>query len=385
MSSKLLSKGGFGCIFYPAISCKGNLKKNKKLVSKLQRKDFNSNNEIIIGNIIKKIEDYKLYFLPVIQSCPVNIRKIDSPDIKKCDIISSDKNFNYVIMDIPFVKNTDLISILKKRNTNNKQKLAFILQSYLYLLNSIELLSDNGIIHFDLKLDNILFDYNTHIPYIIDFGISIPVNSITNDNIKDYFYTFAPEYYLWCLDIIFINYLLHDATGKLQYKDIEYIVDSYIEFNRGLFIFSNEFKNLYRNACIKQLSKFINTTDNSEIINYYMKYYKTWDNYSLSIIYLKFIYHLLSEKNIDNSHLISFVELLTLNIHPNPEKRLSITQTREKFTTFILNSRDKHLYQHFTNSFMFDDKQSIRNLKQDIIDLNKTKNKYKPSNTVIIE
>jgi serine/threonine protein kinase len=381
MSSKLLSKGGFGCIFYPGITCKGHTKKDKNVVTKLQRRDFNSDNEILVGNLIKKIKNYKRYFLPVINNCSVNIRNIDSDEVKKCDIISSEKKF--VVMDIPFVKNKNLISLLTERNTTNKQKLAFLLQTYLYLLNSIGLLAENDIIHFDLKLDNILIDYNSHIPYIIDFGISVPIKTISNENIKDYFYTFAPEYYVWCLDIIFINYILNDAIEYLDIKSIEYIVDSYIEFNRGLFIFSDEFKNLYRTACIKQLSKFIHL-DNNQIIDFYMKFYKTWDNYSLSIIYLKIIHNLLSESNINNSHLISFVEILTLNIHPDPEKRLSIQQTREKFNNFILKSGDMQLYKQFANSFNFKDHESIANLKQDILDLNLTKNKYKKSNTIVI-
>jgi serine/threonine protein kinase len=382
MSSKLLSKGGFGCIFYPGITCKGHTKKDKNVVTKLQRRDFNSDNEILVGNLIKKIKNYKRYFLPVINNCSVNIRNIDSDEVKKCDIISSEKKF--VVMDIPFVKNKNLISLLTERNTTNKQKLAFLLQTYLYLLNSIGLLAENDIIHFDLKLDNILIDYNSHIPYIIDFGISVPIKTISNENIKDYFYTFAPEYYVWCLDIIFINYILNDAIEYLDIKSIEYIVDSYIEFNRGLFIFSDEFKNLYRTACIKQLSKFIHL-DNNQIIDFYMKFYKTWDNYSLSIIYLKIIHNLLSESNINNSHLISFVEILTLNIHPDPEKRLSIQQTREKFNNFILKSGDMQLYKQFANSFNFKDHESIANLKQDILDLNLTKNKYKKSNTIVIK
>jgi len=383
MSSKLLSKGGFGCIFYPGITCKGHSKKDKNVVTKLQRKDFNADNEILVGNLIKKIKNYKRHFLPVINSCPVNIRSIDNTELKKCDIISTEKNFNYVVMDIPFVKHKNLINLLTDNSRNNKQKLAFLLQTYLYLLNSIQLLSENGIIHFDLKLDNILFDYHTHTPYIIDFGISIPVKTITKKNIKDYFYTFAPEYYVWCLDIIFINYILNDATGYLDEKSIEYIVDSYIEFNRGLFIFSDEFKYLYRKACIKQLSKFIRL-DDIEIIDYYMKFYKTWDNYSLSIIYLKIIHNVLSDTNFDNSHLISFIKILTMNIHPNPEKRLSLQQSREKFNNIILKSGDIQLYKQFAKSFNFKDSDSIANLTKDLHDLKITKNKYKQSNTIVI-
>lgn len=384
MSSKLLSKGGFGCIFYPGITCKGYSKKDKKHVTKLQKRDFNANNEIIIGNLIKKIKNYKNYFLPVVNSCPVNIRKMNNPELKKCDIISSNKNFDYIVMDIPFVKNVDFMDVLTDPNTSHKERVAFILHSYRQLLKALQLLSNVGVAHFDLKLDNILFDKKTQLPYIIDFGISIPMNTITQQNIREYFYTFAPEYYVWCLDIIVINYLLYETSKPLSLENINYIVDLYIEYNRGLSIYSEEFKNLFKDACIKQLSQFIGV-DKNKVIQYYMNHYKTWDNYSLSIIYLKILSTFLSksDKSINNSYIISLAEILTLNISPNPEKRLSIQQTREKFNNFILKADNIENYRHFIYSFNFNNPSTIKQLKQDNAYLKFTKNKYKYSNVMI--
>ena len=54
--SNLLSQGGFGCVYYPGIDCKGSVLTNKKFASKLQVKNSSSDNEIAIGNEIKKIK-----------------------------------------------------------------------------------------------------------------------------------------------------------------------------------------------------------------------------------------------------------------------------------------------------------------------------------------
>ena len=35
--SKLLSQGGFGCIYYPGLKCNGKSEYNKNVVSKLQK------------------------------------------------------------------------------------------------------------------------------------------------------------------------------------------------------------------------------------------------------------------------------------------------------------------------------------------------------------
>lgn len=60
--SKLLSQGGFGCIYFPSIECNGKSSTSKKYVTKLQKQDFNADNEINIGKIIKKIPNYDFFF-----------------------------------------------------------------------------------------------------------------------------------------------------------------------------------------------------------------------------------------------------------------------------------------------------------------------------------
>ena len=56
--SKVINQGGFGCIFYPSLSCKNQRnrekeKGEKEYVSKLVERNFSSKNEIDIGEIVK--------------------------------------------------------------------------------------------------------------------------------------------------------------------------------------------------------------------------------------------------------------------------------------------------------------------------------------------
>jgi len=71
-----------------------------------------------------------------------------------------------------------------------------------------------------------------------------------------------------------------------------------------------------------------------------LKGWKTWDNYSLSVIYIKlfnFINLTTNNKIIDNNFLALITELFITNMHPNYNKRLSIEETHEKFV-YILNT-----------------------------------------------
>ena len=112
--SKLLSQGGFGCVFYPGVKCDGTSNPDKKIVTKVQEDNFNAKNEGRIGEILESIPNYNLYFLPVISSCPINIRKIDKTAISKCEIIK--ENTNYVAMDIDYIETVNFTEVLQNVN-----------------------------------------------------------------------------------------------------------------------------------------------------------------------------------------------------------------------------------------------------------------------------
>ena len=93
-----------------------------------------------------------------------------------------------------------------------------------------------------MKSENILYNLSTNNPIIIDFGISIPMKELTEDNLRTYFYIYAPDYYIWSLEIHFINYLLHKTENELTLSDIETICKEIISNNKALDIFSKDFK-----------------------------------------------------------------------------------------------------------------------------------------------
>ena len=116
--SKLLSQGGFGCVYYPGLSCKGKSSSKKtKAVTKLQTKGFNTDNEFKIGNLVKKIPLSKDFFLPVIKTCSIDIRKMDSELLSECKIIKKSTN-KYILMDIPYVPNKPFTQIFKEGDIN---------------------------------------------------------------------------------------------------------------------------------------------------------------------------------------------------------------------------------------------------------------------------
>jgi len=337
--SQLLSQGGFGCVYYPGLNCKGKSLLKKNVVSKLQKNNFNSINEIYIGKIIKTIPLYIDFFLPVIKSCQTDIRLFDKNLISECQIIKGSKN-KYILMDIPYVPNKPFVSIFEK---DNKHILLILTETFTYLLKCISKLLNINIVHFDLKADNILYNSLTNNPQIIDFGISIPIKNLNKNTIKDFFYIYAPEYYIWPLEVHIINYLVNETQSKLTTIEAKLIVENYVKSNSALSIFSPEFISRYQIACEKEINKFVDKS-REIVIEQLIKFYKTWDNYSLSIIYLKLFEYIFPDGYYKNTMLISLSQLLLININPNPTKRLSIEDTLKKFQNIFYKDGDVSSY-----------------------------------------
>ena len=338
--SELLSQGGFGCVFYPAFNCSGKVIPSKNIVSKLQLDTFHAHNEVYIGSIIKQIPNYNLYFLPVISSCPIGIASLNKKYIEKCKIVSN-KDPNYLLLEFPYIKNISFRELFFDSNRSIKYLFLIFIETFQYIIISIQHLLKKNIVHYDLKEENILYSIKYENPILIDFGISIPMDKLDSSNLKEYFYVYGPDYYIWPLEVHAINFLVNE-NDQLLLKDIEDLVETYVTYNSGLQIFSKEFKIRYKNMCIDFLKKYENVNKNI-IIKELLSYYKTWDFYSLSIMYLKFYTMLFKNGFFENKFIITFSQLLLINISPDPRKRLSISDTLQKYKDiFFINEKPEN-------------------------------------------
>ena len=329
--SKLISQGGYGCVFYPGIDCRGRTIDDDSIATKVQVKNFTSNNEIKIGTMIRNQGGYELFFLPVLSSCDINIRKSSAGEISKCKIIDKHKN-KYVAMSMKYLKNHNFVDIVK--HSDSRMVIQTFIESYKYLLMAIEKLTYINVVHFDLKLENIIFHGYTYEPRIIDFGISIPIGDLNESTMKNYFYTYAPSYYVWCIDNIIINFLLHETDTELTDVNAETLSRMYVANNKALSVYSNEEVIQYLDMCIKQTKTYVGRP-RGEVIQELLKYNNTWDNYSLSIIYLKLIDGLFPNREDSNTFILLMIRILFTNIHPVPSRRLNITDTMIQFSNIF--------------------------------------------------
>ena len=215
IGGKKIAEGGYGCVFYPEINCKGKETKKKKYISKLQFLDFSSKNEIYIGKYLSKVlskdRDKPLLnnFAPVVSTCNVDIGKFKSDIINNCKVLQKVNSENTVsIIKVRYV-DMDVFDKYLIDNSDTDSIIVSLIYSYNHLLISLKKLIFSNVVHFDLKGPNIIFDKKLNLPIIIDFGLSFNVNDLNSQNLFNYFYVYAPQYYIWPLEVHYLNFLLH--------------------------------------------------------------------------------------------------------------------------------------------------------------------------------
>ena len=345
--SGLLDQGGFGCIFYPGFNCMGKVsKRGSRFVSKLEVNDFNARNEIYISSLIRQIPNYRLYFLPITASCPISLAAIDPKYIDKCKIIEKDYD-DYVLLELPYLEHISYAALFADMTRTTRHQFLTFIETFQYISIATAALLERDIVHFDIKEGNILYSTKFENPILIDFGLSIPIQQLNQSNLSDYFYVYAPTYYLWPIEVHAINYMIH--KGNLTIEVIGELVDSYVTNNIGLHAFSSHFKDGYTKSAIEFLSGYLNM-DKTEAITELIKFYKTWDLYALSIMYLKFIRSLFPDGFIKSKFIIAFSELLVRNICPFPYNRFSVDETRAAYTNiFYINEKPSDYFTLINN------------------------------------
>ena len=197
---------------------------------------------------------------------PLFVLKIHSPGV--IDQYHVNKNEAFNLNQIP--QNSHIVKLIEHFDTDYPHQYAIILEKIfspdLYtsfhkiqtkystpdilniifqLLESVKILHEKDIIHGDLKLNNLIFSQETNRLTVIDFGISVNKNHITNELLQTKQYR-APEIFLSApytenIDIWSIGCILFELyTGSILFPGF-YTRDDTYEWNNHLQLLDKNF------------------------------------------------------------------------------------------------------------------------------------------------
>ena len=308
----IMGQGTYGCVYNPEVSCVDEKSDNKGYISKVQLDDKNSKQEIKIGKLIKAIPKYDFRFGPIIKSCGLNYAKITETELSACKMYirgkRKKKEAKYISSKLKylgkFTLDKYLNSVLIKKDVSSEQNAGqyckIVAETHLYLLESVSIMNAKGVLHMDLKSNNIMYEGEGNDPIIIDFGLSYEARLLEMDeykeNAKSPFGVEIDSYIPWCIEIILLSYVARHIGTKKKYsvseellktpitdiKPMEALCNSHID--KMMLIDANE-----KTQAKKDLKKWVSEFKGKTWLEAWKeltKTYKSWDNYGLSMMYL---------------------------------------------------------------------------------------------------
>lgn len=319
--------------------------KSNTLIKRFVSLDFLGKNEINITNKIKnnlpQIWDKHFYLFDAVENMKIGALDDDVYHLQAVRELKDDgsaltwyKPLQLVYMD----------GYLRSLSCSRKYIL-FLTDFYRRLLLSIDLLVTSQVVHNNIGFKSIVVDSSSETPILTNFRFGLDT-SISNQ-IHRFFIQYAPDRLQWPLEIHLLCYLQTNKLDGLSFHNIETVVKSVIDKNSYLKTFGSKIVDEYLESGIAYFSRYINKSVDW-IIDDMLHYVATWDNYALSICYLKIVIDLYLQYSKSRSNkskfLIQFMRLLVGNIHSNPLKRLSVKDTTNKFAILMDDSSLDDLY-----------------------------------------
>ena len=319
------------CIYYFLNDKEENIKKKNKIY-KITTLDFFVRNELTNVDKIKKILNYDKFYYICQNSSELQITSLEDGNRNIKSGIKL-KNDDTVLMKFEDKELIYLKNYLKELSneyfslSSSANYILILILFYQHLLKSIDLLVSQQIVHNYINFDSIVIDKQS-IPLITNFSFSMDITNI--QNIKHYFIEYNPSYLEWPLELHLISYLYTNKLNSLSNSNIEYVINDVSNNHYILKTFGEAIVSTYNTEALTYFKKYVNQSYEC-ILTDILHYYYTWDNYALSIMYLRILIGIHKSINKKNKFIILFMKLLVNNIHSSPLKRLSIILTTNQF------------------------------------------------------
>jgi serine/threonine protein kinase len=310
---QIIGQGTYGCVFRPNIECSEKKIGTPDFLSKIQASDKTAKNEIEIS---KKLPKKSPRFAGIINTCNVTVGKIGKDGVEKCKMLQQTPPVKLISNKIKYAGKETISTYLQEIISREKKEqtelyIKEVINSHLYLLRSLFILNISNVLHLDIKYNNVMVKDRQ--PVIIDFGLSYDKKNINIDVYKkqsaDKLFGIAVDYYIpWCFEIILLSHvsrylMILDNKNKIRFlidkeKEMRKVSDDELKTMRQLFkrhidkhiiLQKSYFTTNERARFTENMMSWINGfTGKSwrDVWNIISSSVNTWDNYSLSVMYL---------------------------------------------------------------------------------------------------
>ena len=218
MSSKVIGEGTYGCVHRPPLLCKGKTKTNPDEISKLMTKS-EIKTELGEYKHMQDIDKDKKYFLGKPESCDLTDNDETRKAIKLCKISSEVlEHFNNYALLILKDGGENLETYAQKLAVRTATKAAkdnmelFWIEAH-NLFMGVKIMLDNGLIHHDLKPQNIVYNEENNRLVFIDFGFMTKKDTVLKE-CKQGRYWLSEVHWSFPLGMQYINKHAYSVMSK---------------------------------------------------------------------------------------------------------------------------------------------------------------------------
>ena len=300
----------------------------KKQIHHIVDNTFLITNEREKTRLLKQLPNWQQYFYLCNKAEPLRIAEVAD------DFVPCAMKCNEVLLSYDSRKLIYIDSYLKALRCSRKYIIK-IIDFYKSTLVAIQILNGKGIVHNNINFNTLLIEEENENILLTNFTFSLSLNQAKNDelNLLMPFYTadinkdqdldiFLPvEFHL-------LRYQLDNGLTCLSAYNIETVLRQFVVNHRVL-------KHFDTRQLLKEGLSYFNKYVNRNLLETMASAFETWDNYALSIVFLRILIGLHKTVKINNKFIILFMKLLFRNISLDVSTRLSLNDTREQFEILL--------------------------------------------------
>ena len=361
---KKVGEGSYGCVHNPPLKCKNKpYNPDPTKVSKILTKK-NANSELKEFKLIQKADKNEKFHLGKPSSCFPDDNIENQTAINQCARFN---NFDIEKYKLLLLENggdnlSQIEDKFKKLTLNNANRIR--LENFWLdmsrLIYGSKVLMDNGIVHHDLKQQNIVYNKKTGRVNYIDFGLMMTTKEMSKKaNGSRYPYG---EHWSFPPDILFYNYIDYKKLTSRKGKEKSIIIrEAWKKYLIGYSVLRDYLDDVNEersDSTIRMVTAFVKTYKNltnsdEDYKKFIDKSFETFDNYSIGFSLfslLKATQKLIDDKLFNDLRLL-FLSMMTFDVFERP----SPSEVVDKYE-FILKSNgllDKY-NMRFENHFLVD-------------------------------
>ena len=186
-NTNVIGEGTYGCVHKPSLKCKNKpgLDYKNKVSKILSKKE--SSKEVTEYNKIARADKYSDFYLGKPEKCELDYNYLHNIDaIKQCKIsekvLDHLESYELLVMEDGGLNIEDFVKKMKtwslsEENTEICEK--FLLEA-LRLFAGLKIFENNGLVHHDLKPQNVVYNETSNRLNFIDFGLMVNRKTLIN-------------------------------------------------------------------------------------------------------------------------------------------------------------------------------------------------------------